>query len=76
MEIMLLAEKLEQAENQLAHSRIAPLGPPRKKVNIVSVICIVGSSYLEVIKDIIFYSVRQSSGSRKEQSLPKPMVEA
>lgn len=32
----LAAEKLEQAENQLAHSRIGPLGPPRKKVSMIS----------------------------------------
>ncbi|MBA0847626.1 hypothetical protein Goshw_020680 [Gossypium schwendimanii] len=30
----------------------------------------------QVIKDILFNSARQSSRSRKEQSLPKPMVEA
>ena len=44
----LAAEKLEQAENQLAHSRIGPLGPPRKKeVSIIFVNCMVLSSYLE-----------------------------
>lgn len=31
MLLHLSAEKLEQAENQLAHTRIGPLGPPRKK---------------------------------------------
>lgn len=44
----LSAEKLEQAENQLAHSRIGPLGPPRKKeVSIIFVICVVVQSYSE-----------------------------
>ncbi|KAK5817104.1 hypothetical protein PVK06_022027 [Gossypium arboreum] len=88
MEIMLLAEKLEQAENQLAHYRIAPLGPPRKKLQEESQLAKITRDSAkitmeqvhglmsQVIKNILFYSVRQSSRSRKEQSLPKPMVEA
>ncbi|XP_039065442.1 COP9 signalosome complex subunit 5a-like isoform X2 [Hibiscus syriacus] len=81
-----LAEKLEQAENQLAHSRISPLGPPRKKEESQLAKITRDSSKIsveqvhglmsQVIKDILFNSVRQSSGSPSGQSGPEPMVEA
>ncbi|PPR98337.1 hypothetical protein GOBAR_AA22323 [Gossypium barbadense] len=74
MEIMLLAEKLEQAENQLAHYRIAPLGPPRKKEE--SQLAKITRDSAKITMEQVHGLMSQSSRSRKEQSLPKPMVEA
>ncbi|XVF48168.1 hypothetical protein PTKIN_Ptkin03bG0169300 [Pterospermum kingtungense] len=82
-----LAEKLEQAENHLAHSRIGPLGPPRKKEEESQLAKITRDSakitveqvhglMSQIIKDILFNSVRQSNRSRNEQSGPEPMIEA
>ncbi|GKU87490.1 hypothetical protein SLEP1_g1884 [Rubroshorea leprosula] len=83
-----LAEKLEQAENQFAHSRIGPLvGPSRKKEEESQLAKITRDSakitveqvhglMSQVIKDTLFNSVRQSNRSRTEQSDPEPMVEA
>ncbi|KAL0393854.1 UNVERIFIED_CONTAM: COP9 signalosome complex subunitb [Sesamum latifolium] len=71
-----LAEKIEQAENQLAHSRFGSLigGPPRKKEEESQLTKITRDSVKitveqvhglmsQVIKDILFNSVRQSNGS-------------
>ncbi|TYI22775.1 hypothetical protein ES332_A06G126400v1 [Gossypium tomentosum] len=65
-----LAEKLEQAENHLTHSRIGPLGTSRKKeeshlgkiTRDSSKITVEQAHGLmsQVIKDILFNSVRQS----------------
>ncbi|KAK4389048.1 COP9 signalosome complex subunita [Sesamum angolense] len=84
-----LAEKIEQAENQLAHSRFGSLigGPLRKKEEESQLTKITRDSakitveqvhglMSQVIKDILFNSVRQSNGSRSNSSGPEPMVEA
>ncbi|CAI0376451.1 unnamed protein product [Linum tenue] len=83
-----LAEKLEQAENQLAHSRFGPLiAPPQRKKEEESQLAKITRDSAkitveqvhglmsQVIKDILFNSVRQSSRSRAETSEPEPMVE-
>ncbi|OWM75600.1 hypothetical protein CDL15_Pgr021765 [Punica granatum] len=83
-----LAEKLEQAENQLAHSRFGPLmaPPQRKKEDDSQLAKITRDSakitveqvhglMSQVIKDILFNSVSQSQKSCSEQSDPEPMVE-
>ncbi|KAJ0984860.1 hypothetical protein J5N97_003216 [Dioscorea zingiberensis] len=88
-----LAEKLEQAENQLAHTRLGSfLGPSqRKKEHEESQLAKItrDSSKItveqvhglmsQVIKDILFNSVRHSNGaspSLTDPSGPEPMVEA
>ncbi|KAG6598813.1 COP9 signalosome complex subunit 5b, partial [Cucurbita argyrosperma subsp. sororia] len=84
-----LAEKLEQVENQLAHSRFGPLIAPaqRKKEEDSQLAKITRDSakitveqvhglMSQVIKDILFNSVRQSNKSRPEPSGPEPMVES
>ncbi|XP_039024350.1 COP9 signalosome complex subunit 5b-like [Hibiscus syriacus] len=70
-----LAEKLEQPENQLAHSCIGPLGPPRKKLQEESQLAKITRDSAkitlervhglmsQVIKNILFNSVRQSNKS-------------
>ncbi|XP_057959964.1 COP9 signalosome complex subunit 5b-like isoform X2 [Malania oleifera] len=95
-----LAEKLEQAENQLAHSRLGPLiAPPQRKKELKGLkrekvyseeesqlakitrdsakitVEQVHGLMSQVIKDILFNSVRQSR-SRVEYSGPEPMVES
>ncbi|KAL3745723.1 hypothetical protein ACJRO7_014787 [Eucalyptus globulus] len=83
-----LAEKLEQAENQLAHTRFGPLiaPPQRKKEEDSQLTKITRDSakitveqvhglMSQVIKDILFNSVRQSQKSCSEPSEPEPMVE-
>lgn len=82
-----LAEKLEQAENQMSHSRFGPLlGPTlRKKEEDSQLAKITRDStkitveqvhglMSQVIKDILFNSVRPSR-SRTDPSGPEPMVE-
>ncbi|KAJ4835876.1 COP9 signalosome complex subunit 5a [Turnera subulata] len=103
-----LAEKLEQAENQLAHARFGPLIAPsqRKKEGIFSKTFLMGLFFVnvfadeesqlakitrdsakitveqvhglmsQVIKDILFNSVRQSNRPRTETSGPEPMIES
>ncbi|XP_059461605.1 COP9 signalosome complex subunit 5a-like [Corylus avellana] len=84
-----LAEKLEQAENQLSHSRFGPLlaPPPRKKEEESQLAKITRDSakitveqvhglMSQVLKDILFNSVRQSNRSRSEPSDPEPMIES
>ncbi|KAI7991317.1 COP9 signalosome complex subunit 5 [Camellia lanceoleosa] len=58
-----LAEKLEQAENQLAHSHFGPLIAPSQKKK-------------EVIKHILFNSVHHLNRPHTELSGPEPMVES
>ncbi|KAI4379736.1 hypothetical protein MLD38_005992 [Melastoma candidum] len=83
-----LAEKLEQAENQLAHSRFEPLIAPtqRKKEEDFQLVKITRDStkitveqvhglISQVIKNILFNSVRQSHDCRQDQCGPEPMVE-
>lgn len=83
-----LAEKLEQAENQLSHSRFGPLiaPPTRKKEEESQLAKITRDSakitveqvhglMSQVIKDILFNSVRQSNRSSSEPSGPEPMIE-
>uniref|UniRef100_A0A5B6YSX9 COP9 signalosome complex subunit 5 n=1 Tax=Davidia involucrata TaxID=16924 RepID=A0A5B6YSX9_DAVIN len=83
-----LAEKLEQAENQLAHSRFGPLiAPPQRKKEEESQLAKITRDSAkitveqvhglmsQVIKDILFNSVRQSNRSRTELSGPEPMIE-
>ncbi|KAE9447128.1 hypothetical protein C3L33_20984, partial [Rhododendron williamsianum] len=84
-----LAEKLEQAENQLAHSRFGPLiAPPQRKKEEESQIAKITKDSAkitveqvhglmsQVIKDTLFNSVRQFNGPRAELSGPEPMVES
>ncbi|KAJ7958654.1 COP9 signalosome complex subunit [Quillaja saponaria] len=84
-----LAEKLEQAENQLAHSRFGLLLAPsqRKKEEESQLAKITRDSakitveqvhglMSQVIKDILFNSVRQSTKSCAETSDPEPMIES
>ncbi|CAH9101421.1 unnamed protein product [Cuscuta europaea] len=86
-----LAEKLEQAENQLSHSRFGPLMAPsqrkrevQEESQLAKITCDSSKITVEqvhglmsqVIKDILFNTVRQSNGSRTEPSGPEPMVEA
>ncbi|XP_020090701.1 COP9 signalosome complex subunit 5a-like isoform X1 [Ananas comosus] len=88
-----LAEKLEQAENQMAHSRLGTFLMPsqRKKEQEESQLAKItrDSSKItaeqvhglmsQVIKDILFNSVRQSSRTQpslRSSSGPEPMVEA
>ncbi|XP_015885309.2 COP9 signalosome complex subunit 5a [Ziziphus jujuba] len=84
-----LAEKLEQAENQLAHSRLGPLlAPPQRKKEEESPLAKITRDSAkitveqvhglmsQVIKDILFNSVRQANGSRTEPSGPEPMIES
>ncbi|GMH06930.1 hypothetical protein Nepgr_008770 [Nepenthes gracilis] len=82
-----LAEKIEQAENQLAHSRLGPLlltpsqrkkeeDPPLAKITRDSAKITVERAHglmSQVIKDILFNSVRPTR--RAESSGPEPMVE-
>ncbi|KAL5972736.1 proteasome regulatory particle subunit RPN11 [Asimina triloba] len=86
-----LAEKLEQAENQLAHSRLGSFLVPsqRKKEEESQLAKITRDSskitveqvhglMSQVIKDILFNSARQSTRTRSsatESSGPEPMVE-
>ncbi|KAK7283038.1 hypothetical protein RIF29_12254 [Crotalaria pallida] len=84
-----LAEKLEQAENQLAHSRFGSLisPAPRKKDEESALAKITRDSakitveqvhglMSQVIKDILFNSVHQTNKSRTETSDPEPMIES
>ncbi|KAM6561550.1 COP9 signalosome complex subunit 5b isoform X1 [Cannabis sativa] len=86
-----LAEKLEQAENQLSHSRFGPLiaPPQRKKEQEESQLAKITRDSAkitveqvhglmsQVIKDILFNSVRQSNkSSGAEPSGPEPMIES
>lgn len=87
-----LAEKLEQAENQLAHSRLGSfLVPPQRKKEEESQLAKItrDSSKItveqvhglmsQVIKDILFNSVHQSTRTRStttESPGPEPMVES
>jgi len=84
-----LAEKLEQAEGQLSHSRFGPLIAPtqRKKEEESQLAKITRDSakitveqvhglMSQVIKDILFNSVRQSNKSQAESSGPEPMVQS
>ncbi|KAG8636464.1 COP9 signalosome complex subunit 5a isoform X2 [Manihot esculenta] len=84
-----LAEKLEQAENQLAHSHFGPLiaPPQRKKEEEPPLAKLTRDSakitveqvhglMSQVIKDILFNSIRQSSSLLTEGSGPEPMVES
>ncbi|KAM1022598.1 hypothetical protein ACFX15_042710 [Malus domestica] len=90
-----LAEKLEQAENHLAHSRFGPLiTPPQRKREEESQLAKITRDSAkitveqvhglmsQVIKDILFNSVRQSNRSLLQPSLtepssdPEPMVES
>ncbi|TKY74640.1 COP9 signalosome complex subunit 5b [Spatholobus suberectus] len=84
-----LAEKLEQAENQLAHSRFGPLiaPAPRKKEEESPLAKITRDSakitveqvhglMSQVIKDILFNSVHQANRTRTEASGPEPMIES
>ncbi|RWR75296.1 COP9 signalosome complex subunit 5b-like protein [Cinnamomum micranthum f. kanehirae] len=86
-----LAEKLEQAENQLSHSRMGSflVAPQRKKEEESQVAKITRDSLKitieqvhglmsQVIKDILFNSVHQSTRALSitpESSGPEPMVE-
>ncbi|GAA0164139.1 translation initiation factor [Lithospermum erythrorhizon] len=83
-----LADKLEQAENQMAHSRFGPLiaAPQRKKEEESQLAKITRDStkitveqvhglMSQVIKDTLFNTVRQSNKSHPESSGPEPMVE-
>ncbi|VFQ72486.1 unnamed protein product [Cuscuta campestris] len=83
-----LAEKLEQAENQLSHSRFGPLMAPsqRKREDespLAKITCDSSKITVEqvhglmsqVIKDMLFNTVRQSNKSRAVSSGPEPMVE-
>ncbi|KAJ6925056.1 COP9 signalosome complex subunit 5a-like [Populus alba x Populus x berolinensis] len=82
-----LAEKLEHAENQLAHSRLGPLMTPQRKKDEESQLAKITRDSAkitveqvhglmsQVIKDILFNSVRQSNRSQTEPSGPEPMVE-
>ncbi|KAK8597394.1 hypothetical protein V6N13_094806 [Hibiscus sabdariffa] len=79
-----LAEKLEQAENQLIHSRIGPLGTSRKKEESQLAKITRDSSKItveqvhglmsQVLKNILFNSVGQPK--RNEQPVSDPMIEA
>ncbi|XP_010551182.1 PREDICTED: COP9 signalosome complex subunit 5b [Tarenaya hassleriana] len=83
-----LAEKLEQAENQLAHSRIGGIVPAtlqKKKEDEPQLAKITRDSakitveqvhglMSQVIKDILFNSVRQSNRSGNDSSGSDPMV--
>ncbi|KAK9946775.1 hypothetical protein M0R45_012221 [Rubus argutus] len=85
-----LAEKLEQAENHLSHSRFGPLVTPtqRKKDEEsqlakitrdsakITVEQVHGLMSQVVIKDILFNSVQQSNRSNTEPSGPEPMIES
>ncbi|KAL3844333.1 hypothetical protein ACJIZ3_001736 [Penstemon smallii] len=84
-----LAEKLEQAENQLSHARFGPLiiPPQRKKEEESQLTRITRDSakitveqvhglMSQVIKDILFNSVRQSNKTKTESPYPEPMVES
>ncbi|XP_072953602.1 COP9 signalosome complex subunit 5-like isoform X2 [Typha angustifolia] len=87
-----LAEKLEQAENQMAHTRMGSFLVPsqRKKEEESQLAKITRDSskitaeqvhglMSQVIKDILFNSVRHSSRTRTapaDSSGPEPMVEA
>ncbi|KAK4490891.1 hypothetical protein RD792_001606 [Penstemon davidsonii] len=83
------SEKLEQAENQLSHSRFGPLiiPPQRKKEEESQLTRITRDSakitveqvhglMSQVIKDILFNSVRQSNKTKTESPDPEPMVES
>nr|AAC36344.1 AJH1 [Arabidopsis thaliana] len=83
-----LAEKLEQAESQLANSRyggIAPAGHQRRKEDEPQLAKITRDSakitveqvhglMSQVIKDILFNSARQSKKSADDSSDPEPMI--
>ncbi|GJZ43305.1 COP9 signalosome complex subunit 5a-like protein [Tanacetum coccineum] len=82
------AEKLEQAEGQLSHTRFGPLMPPaqRKKEEESPLAKITKDSakitveqvhglMSQVIKDILFNSVRQSK-SQPDSSGPEPMIQS
>ncbi|CAL5438124.1 unnamed protein product [Camellia sinensis] len=84
-----LAEKLEQAENQLSHSHFGPLiAPSQKKKEEESQLAEITRDSAkitveqvhglmsQVIKDIFFYSVHQLNRPHTELSGPKPMVES
>ncbi|GMQ01070.1 hypothetical protein CsSME_00047851 [Camellia sinensis var. sinensis] len=75
-----LAEKLEQAENQLSHSHFGPLiAPSQKKKEVNSAKITVEQVHglmSQVIKDIFFYSVHQLNRPHTELSGPKPMVDS
>nr|XP_011459046.1 PREDICTED: COP9 signalosome complex subunit 5a-like isoform X1 [Fragaria vesca subsp. vesca] len=85
-----LAEKLEQAENHLSHSRFGPLVTPtqRKKDQEESQLAKITRDSAkitveqvhglmsQVIKDILFNSVQQSNKSNTEPSGPEPMIES
>nr|CBL87025.1 CSN5 protein [Solanum lycopersicum] len=83
-----LAEKLEQGENHLSHSRFGHLvaAPQRKKEEESQLAKITRDSakitveqvhglMSQVIKDILFNSVCKSGKSQTEPSDPEPMVE-
>ncbi|KAK4769102.1 hypothetical protein SAY86_027252 [Trapa natans] len=82
-----LAEKLEQAENQLAHSRFGPLVTThRKKEDDSQLAKITRDSakitveqvyglISQVIKDILFNTISQSHNCCSEHSDSEPMVE-
>ncbi|KAL6530805.1 proteasome regulatory particle subunit RPN11 [Orobanche gracilis] len=80
-----LAEKIEQAENQLSHSRFG-IATQRKKEEESQLTKITRDSakitveqvhglMSQVIKDILFNSFRKSSISQVESPVPDPMVE-
>ncbi|KAK4274359.1 hypothetical protein QN277_017589 [Acacia crassicarpa] len=84
-----LAEKLEQAENQLAHPRFGSIiGPPQKKKGEESPLAKITRDSAkitveqvhglmsQVIKDTLFNSVRQANNSVTEASDPEPMIES
>lgn len=84
-----LAEKLEQAENQLSHSRYGPLiAPPQRRKEEDSQLAKITRDSAkitveqvhglmsQVIKDILFNSVRQSTKTHTEPSDPEPMIES
>ncbi|CAH1443492.1 COP9 signalosome complex subunit 5a [Lactuca sativa] len=84
-----LAEKLEQAEGQLSHSRFGPLiAPPQRKKEEESQLAKITRDSAkitveqvhglmsQVIKDILFNSVRQSNKSQGESTGPEPMVQS
>ncbi|KAF5937079.1 hypothetical protein HYC85_024585 [Camellia sinensis] len=74
-----LAEKLEQAENQLSHSHFGPLIAPSQKNERDSAKITVEQVHglmSQVIKDIFFYSVHQLNRPHTELSGPKPMVDS
>ncbi|KAJ6383144.1 hypothetical protein OIU77_031552 [Salix suchowensis] len=83
-----LAEKLEHAENQLAHSRLGPSMAPQRKNDEESQLAKITRDSAkitveqvhglmsQVIKDILFNSVHQSNRSQTEPSGPEPMVES